>query len=73
MAKFVILSHNQNKLSFLITEATLGFLGILFLVPINLLLGQKWFSTQNQFYGFITVWTRSLKHLSALLKSMTPI
>lgn len=52
MAKFVILSHNQNKLSFLITEATLGFLGILFLVPINLLLGQKWFSTQNHKIGF---------------------
>jgi hypothetical protein len=52
MANLLILHQGKNKLSFLLTEATLGFLGTLFLVPINLLVGQKWLSSNNQFQSF---------------------
>jgi hypothetical protein len=52
MANLLILHQSQNKLSFLLTEATISFLGTLLLVPINLLVGQKWFSSNNQFQSF---------------------
>jgi hypothetical protein len=52
MANLLILHQSQNKLSFLLTETTIGFLGTLFLVPINLLIGQKWLAYNNQFQSF---------------------
>jgi hypothetical protein len=60
MANLLISHQSKNKLSFVLTEATLVFLGTLFLVPINLLIGQKWLSYHNQFYGFAIVISLSL-------------
>ncbi|VEP12105.1 conserved hypothetical protein [Hyella patelloides LEGE 07179] len=55
MTNVLILRYHKNKLSFFLSEAALGFLGILFLVPINLLILQKWLLYSNQLQGFIII------------------
>lgn len=55
MAHVLILRHREKYLSFWLLEAALMFLGTLFLVPINLLIWQKWLSDSNQLQSFIIV------------------
>lgn len=55
MTNILILQQSKQKLSFLTTEAMIWLLGILFLVPINLLVFQKWLLYSNQFRGFAIV------------------
>lgn len=55
MTDILLLHQSKHKLSFLITEAIIWFLGILFLVPINLLFFQRWLLYSNQFQGFAIV------------------
>lgn len=55
MSDILLLHQSKHKLSFLISEVTIWFLGILFLVPINLLIFQKWLLHSNQFQGFAIV------------------
>ena len=51
----LLLQQRKDRLSFLITEAIIWFLGILFLVPLNLLIFQQWLLHSNQFRGFAIV------------------
>ena len=55
MTDILILRQSKQKLSFLVTEAVILFLGILFLVPINLLIFQRWLLYSNQLQGFAIV------------------
>ena len=55
MARVLILRHKERYQSFWLLEAALLFLGMLFLVPINLLIWQKWLSDSNQLQSFIRV------------------
>ena len=55
MIDILILRQSKQKLSFFITEAVILFLGILFLVPINLLVFQRWLLYSNQLQGFAIV------------------
>ena len=55
MSNILLLQQRKHRLSFFITEAIIWFLGILFLVPINLLIFQQWLLYSNQFRGFAIV------------------
>ena len=55
MTNVLILRQHKNKLSFIFSEFVIWFLGILFLVPIQLLIFQQWLLHGNQIRGFITV------------------
>lgn len=55
MSNILLLQQKKHRLSFFTTEAIIWFLGILFLVPINLLIFQQWLLYSNQFQGFAIV------------------
>ena len=55
LTNLLLLQQSKQKLSFFITEAVILFLGILFLVPINLLIFQRWLLYSNQLQGFAIV------------------
>lgn len=55
MTNLLVLGCSKNRLSFLLSEVVIAFLSLLFLVPIILLVFQKWFLNSNQSSSFLIV------------------